>query len=202
VFATRRVETLFDLSPGAAAPRLPGWLGELQLAPSKTQVAFSLITPPLGRRALYVSPVDRFAPRAISGEAMSAGYPAWSPDERFVAVEVKDGGSVQAGVVDVASGAMRLLTRERGQSWVRSWSPDGRRVVMAALRDGIWSLRAIEVVSGRQEIIHTAASPRVFVRYPEWSARGDAIVFERGEMRANLWTLAVASAPAQGRPTS
>lgn len=198
---TRRVEPLFDFTPGTAVPRVPGWIGELQLAPSKTQVAFSMISPPLGRRALYVSATDRFAPRAISDDTVSAGYPAWSPDERFVAVEVKDGSSLQAGVIDVASGALRLLTRERGQAWVRSWSPDGSRVAMAALRDGIWSLRAIEVATGRQEVIHAAVSPRVFVRYPEWSARGDAIVFERGEMRANVWTLALPP-PATAVPSS
>lgn len=188
---TRRVEPLFDVTPGAAAPHVTRWIGELQLAPSKAQVAFSVITPPLGRRALYVSATDRLAPRAVSGDGVSVGYPAWSPDERFLAVEVKDGNSMQAGVIDVATGRLRLLTRERGQAWVRSWSPDGSRVAAAALRDGLWSLRAIDVESGRPEIIHTVESPRVFVRYPEWSPRGDVIVFERGEMRGNIWTLAI-----------
>jgi hypothetical protein len=27
------------------------------------------------------------------------------------------------------------------------------------------------------------------VRYPDWSARGDVVVFERGELRGNIWTL-------------
>ncbi len=189
---TRRAEPLFDLPPNITESRLPGSFGELQLAPSMKQLAFSVLSPPLGLRRLYVTGTDAFAPRAISGDMVSAGYPAWSPDERFVAVEVKDGASMHAGVIDVASGALRLLTRERGQTWVRSWSPDGRRLAVAAMRDGIWSLRAIEVATGRQETIHEGSSPRVFVRYPQWSARGDAIVFERGEMRANVWTLELA----------
>lgn len=119
------------------------------------------------------------------------GYPAWSPDERFVAVEVKEGESTHAGIVDVASGALRVLTHERGQTWVRSWSPDGRRLAVAALREGQWSLRAVDVATGRQEVLLDSGSPRVYVRYPDWSARGDVIVFERGEMRANVWTLAL-----------
>jgi Tol biopolymer transport system component len=95
----------------------------------------------------------------------------------------------------VASGELRVLTRERGQTWVRSWSPDGRRLAVAALRDGHWSLRAIDVATGRQQLIHETRSPRVFVRYPDWSPRGDTIGFERGEMRANIWTLAIDQRP-------
>jgi Tol biopolymer transport system component/DNA-binding winged helix-turn-helix (wHTH) protein len=193
---TRREERLFEFAPNGAEPRVPGWLAELQLSPSMTRVALSVMSPPYGQRALYVSGTDRFAPRQISGDGVSAGYPAWSPDERFVAVEIKEGGSVQAGIYDVASGALRMLTRERGQTWVRGWSPDGSRVAAATLRDGIWSLRAIEVATGRQQTIHASGSPRVFVRYPEWSPRGDVIVFERGEMRANIWTLALGPAAA------
>lgn len=188
---TRREEQLFNFLPNSTERRVPGWLAELQLSPSMSRVAFSVMTPPVGRRALYVSGTDRYAPLALGGDTASAGYPAWSRDERFIAVEVKDGGSMQAGVIDVASGALRLLTRERGQTWVRSWSPDGSRVAVAAMRDGVWSLRAIDVASGEQSEIHAAGSPRVFVRYPDWSASGEAIVFERGEMRANIWTLAL-----------
>ena len=35
------------------------------------------------------------------------------------------------------------------------------------------------------------APPHVYVRYPEWSPRGNVVVFERGELRGNIWTLAV-----------
>lgn len=190
--ATRRTQSLFKLAEDAVSGSARGFLGEWQVAPSMKQVVFSLVTPPVGRRALYVSSTDGFLPRAVGGDVASTGYPAWSPDERFVAVEVKEGESTHAGIVDVASGNLRVLTNERGQTWVRSWSPDGRRLAVAALRDGQWSLRSIDVATGRQQIIHESRSPRVFVRYPDWSPRGDTIVFERGEMRANIWTLALA----------
>jgi hypothetical protein len=35
------------------------------------------------------------------------------------------------------------------------------------------------------------APPHVYVRYPDWSPRGDAVVFERGELRGNIWTIAI-----------
>jgi Tol biopolymer transport system component len=196
---TRRDEPLFALSPSEGEARLPGWFGELQLGPSMSAVAFSMLTPPVGRRALYVSGTDRFAPHAITEDTVSAGYPAWSPDEKRIAVEVKDGMSMQAGVVDIANRTTRMLTNERGQTWVRSWSPDGRSLAVAAMRDGLWSLRAIDVASGRQQTILAAGLPRVYVRYPEWSSRGDVIVFERGEMRANLWAISLVPRPAMTR---
>ena len=191
--ATRREELLFDFDPatigasGAALPR--GQLAELEIAPSMRRAAFSLISPPVGRRIVYVTPLDRFAPQRISDSGMSVGYPAWSPDERRLAVEIKDGSSVHAGVVDVETGSLRRLTAERGQTWIRSWSPDGRRIAAAALREGIWDLRWIDAASGAQRVIARAAGPGVYLRYPEWSPRGDVIVYERGEVRGDIWTL-------------
>ena len=96
--ATRREQLLFE-GPSShgrpAASPAPGSLGELQLTPSVTSVAFSLI-PPSGRRVMYVSRLDDFAPRPITDGTASVGYPAWSPDERQLAVEVKDGSSTHS----------------------------------------------------------------------------------------------------------
>jgi TolB protein len=192
---TRREELLFDMArtrevPRAAAP-LNGRLAELDLAPSMSQAAFSLVAPPLGRRLLYVAGIDPFAPRALTDGTQSVGYPAWSRDERYIAVEVKDGSSTHAAIIDVQSGAMRRLTNERGQTWVRSWSPDGRKVAAAALRQGVWSLRAIDVETGLHMTISPPLGPGVFVRYPEWSPLGKAVVYERGETHGNIWMLTV-----------
>ena len=188
---TRREELLFDTSqaqrlPKIAAP-LKGRLAELDLAPSMMQAAFTLIAPPAGHRILYVTGIRPFAPRALTDDTQSVGYPAWSRDGRYLAVEVKDGSSTHAAVVDVRTGVMRRLTSDRGQTWVRSWSPDGRKVAAAVLRDGVWGLRWIDVESGRQGAISPPGPPGVFVRYPEWSPRGNLVLFERGEMRGNIW---------------
>lgn len=96
---------------------------------------------------------------------------------------------MHAAVVDVATGQLRQLTREPGQVWVRSWSPDGSKIAAATLRDGAWSLRWIDVASGAHGTITPPAEPSVYLRYPEWSPRGDVVVFERGQLRGNIWTL-------------
>jgi hypothetical protein len=62
---------------------------------------------------------------------------------------------------------------------------------MAALRDGRWSLRWVDVTTGREETITPALPPHMYMRYPEWSPRGDVVLYERGELRGNIWTLAL-----------
>jgi Tol biopolymer transport system component len=189
---TRRQELLFDFTQYQLAREAGGRLAEFQLSPSITQLAYSVIEPPGGRRTIYVTSLDQYAPRAFGSTAGSVGYPAWSPDEKQLAVELKDG-STHAGVIDLATGSFRQLTHDRGQTWVRSWSPDGTRLVVAARRDGLWSLRSIDASSGAQATVLSPSPARVYVRYPEWSPLGNAIVFERGEIRGNIWTLAIGS---------
>ncbi len=104
-------------------------------------------------------------------------------------MEIKEGSSTHAGIVNVESGTLRRLTNDRGQTWVRSWSPDGRQIAAAVLHEGQWSLRALDVAGGRERAITTPAPPRVYVRYPDWSPRGNLMVFERGEMIGNIWTI-------------
>jgi Tol biopolymer transport system component/DNA-binding winged helix-turn-helix (wHTH) protein len=189
--STRRERPFFDRNQVAALPDLGGGGFELALSPSATQAAFAIVTAPEGRRILYTSRMDRRGRRAITDGHVSVGYPAWSPDERSIAVEIKDGSSMHAGVIDADTGALRRLSNERGQTWVRSWSPDGRKIAAASLRDGTWSLQWLAVDSDARGTIAPPAQPRVYYRYPDWSPRGDLVVFERGEVRGNIWMLPI-----------
>ena len=186
---TRPIMPLAALRPSSAASPPVAPLAEVRLSRSARRVAFSLRDPPSGRRVLYVTDLEPLSPRRLTDGSTSVGYPSWSPDERHVAVEIKEGSSTQAGVIDVETGMLHRLTNASGQTWVRSWSPDGRRLAAAVLRNGQWSVRGLDVSSGRDRIITPPGPPRVFVRYPDWSARGDLIVFERSEMTGNIWLL-------------
>jgi Tol biopolymer transport system component len=189
--ATRREQLLLPLADVAARIEgtANGTVAEPSLSRSLTQVAMSVITPPHANRQIFISSTTALEPRALSDASQWAGYPAWSPDERHLAVELKEGSSTHAAVLDVASGAIRQLTNERGQTWVRSWSPDGKRIAAAVFRQGRWSLRWIDATTGEMDTIGAESSPNVYVRYPDWSPRGDMVVYERGELRGNVWML-------------
>jgi Tol biopolymer transport system component len=121
----RAILPLAALRPSSAAPPDVALLGETRFSRSATRVAFSVREAPTGHRVLYVSGLEPLSPRRMTDGFSSIGYPSWSPDERHVAIQVKDGSSTQAGVIDVASGELRRLTHRSGQTWVRIWSPDG-----------------------------------------------------------------------------
>lgn len=175
----------------AGTTRPSGPLAGLRFSPSMTVVAFEVKTPPFGLRRVFVTGLDRYYPRALSDGEVWTGYPAWSPDEQRLAVEVKEGSSTWPAVIDVRTGALTRLPAPRGHTWVRSWSPDGRRIAAAVLRRGSWSLRAIAADGSGDDELVPPVPPNVYVRYPDWSPRGDIIVFERGELRGNIWTLAL-----------
>ena len=185
--STRRETLLLDVAAQARGAFAAASPAEMETAPSMTRAVLSVIGEPDGRRRLYTTPLSSFSPQAIGDLSESVGYPAWSPDERRLAVEIKDGSSVQAGVVDLSTGLLKWLTGERGQMWVRSWSPDGRKIAAAALRGGVWSLRWIDAQSGEQGEITPPSPTNVYLRYPAWSPRNDVVVFERGELHGNIW---------------
>lgn len=189
--ATRTINTVLQLGslrPTPAAALAPVPLAEVRISRSAARVVFSVREPPTGQRVLYASTLDARSPRRLTDDSTSAGYPEWSPDETQVAVQMKEGAFTQAGVIDVETATLRRLTNSNGQTWVRSWSPDGRRLAAAVLQAGRWSLRALDL-DGGERVITPPGPPRVFVRYPDWSSRGDLIVFERAEMTGNIWLL-------------
>jgi Tol biopolymer transport system component len=189
--ATRREELFFDSRAKRKPPadQLPGTLMEFSLSPTMTRAALSVVAAPAARRRVYLTSLAELAHRPITDGHEWVGYPAWSRDERYLAVEIKDGSDTHAGVIDVQSGALRRVTNQRGQTWVRSWSPDARKIAAATFRNGVWDLRWVDAATGREGTITPAVGPHVYMRYPEWSPSGDLVVFERGELRGNIWAL-------------
>ena len=49
----------------------------------------------------------------------------------------------------------------------------------------------IDVQTGKEALVAPVNPPRVYDRYPEWSAQGDRLHYERGEIRGNIWTIAI-----------
>lgn len=129
--------------------------------------------------------------RWLTPENQLFAFPNVSPDSRWVAAErFTDHGS-QLTVQPLAGGAPRVLTSGRGHAWSHSWSPDSDKVAFAGQRDGRWNLYWKSRTTGQEQQLTSERSARVFVRYPAWSPRGGHMLFERAEVRGNLWIATV-----------
>jgi len=159
-----------------------------RLSPDGTLLTFTSRTP-AGLLGVWVAPLNGGAPRQVTTGREGAGYACWSPDGKFLAVELLRGPDMHVAIVPAAGGESTILTREKGLSWPNGWSPDGERIVFAGQRDGIWNLYWVSRRGGPEHRLTNDANRHSFVRYPAWSPRGDQIVYEHSETTGNIWLM-------------
>jgi Tol biopolymer transport system component len=120
---------------------------------------------------------------------VSTGYPIWSPDGQWLAVEMKRGERTHIGMIARDGQTIEQLTDEPGQSWPHSWSPDGEHVAYAAERGGVWNIWEVSRRTRETHQLTHFTSSSGYVRYPSWSPGGNRIVFEREARTATVWTI-------------
>lgn len=105
------------------------------------------------------------------------GGPAWSPDGSQIAYHTNENGRYGIAIVDVASGATRLLAGlpDANLYWP-SWSPDGTTLAFMATPDGkpdaIYTIPAAGGTPVPLDLGHGSN------RWPRWSPDGSQIAFE------------------------
>ena len=104
----------------------------------------------------------------MTTEKQSVGFPSWSPNGRWLAAEVDQGGGVRAAVMPVTGGPLRLLTEGSGQDFIYTWSPDSSKLSFAGYRKGVWILYRVDVNTRAIRQLTSYDSPAGFVRYPTW----------------------------------
>jgi len=119
----------------------------------------------------------------------SLAFPCWSPDGKWLALQVRRGDDTHLAVMPSAGGDPELLTSGPGQSWASSWAPDSERIAFAGLRDDVWNIYAVSRVSRQVTQLTSFSRLDAYVRYPAWSPRNDQIVFEYAETIGDLFTL-------------
>ena len=179
-FATGRTTSLLDLPAGSDWART---------SPDGTQVVLHRLDE-TGILNVFLQPLgDPGGERALTHDKELAGFPAISPDGRWVAYEVKRGSDTHVAVLGLEGEEPRVLTTDPGQSWPYSWGPQSKRIAYAALRDGHWNIWWISREDAETRQLTHNEAPNVYVRYPSWSPKGDRLVFERSRTIGDLWHL-------------
>ncbi|HEU5250327.1 MAG TPA: hypothetical protein VFW15_10115, partial [Thermoanaerobaculia bacterium] len=146
---------------------------------------------PRGRELLWV---DRSGRRLGNvSESGDFSTPDLSPDEKRVAVSMRDGTKTDSDIwlIDLARGASSRFTFDPGNDRAPLWSPDGSRILFASAALG--KLDLYDKPAGG------AGEPRLLVtsdedKFPsDWSADGSRIAFHTfGKGKGNAWDLWVA----------
>jgi len=199
---SRRTEVLMDLGP--ERPRDPAQRTvvngavDFRVSPDARVVAFSDLEPATGLRRVFLRDVGAEDTRPLSPPDQAESYPVWSRDGRWIASQLRDERGSHVMVRAADGGAARVLTPEAGEAWVHDWVGDDDRVVFAGQRGGVWNVWFVSRATGQETQVTRYTGVNTFVRYPSSSPRGDRVVFERGEVRGNIWLASVPAA--SGRP--
>jgi Tol biopolymer transport system component len=163
---------------------LPGHMWVL-LSPSGREIIFHSTDNGIVNIAKMDLSTRKSTPLTFDKEAMS--FPNWSPDSQTIAFETWRGDDSFLTTMDREGKHQMQLTHGPGHSWPYSWSPDGRRIAFAGLRDGAWNLFWISVDGQSEQKLTDHTSLRSFVRYPAWSPKGDLMIYEFAETKANIF---------------
>jgi Tol biopolymer transport system component len=166
--------------------------------PVESHITWAFLLSPDGRSLLshgaregglnvWVMDVDGGPARQLTHDAEGMGWPIWSPDGTRIAVEMMRGGTTRIGLMPAGGGPVREVVSTPGQSWPHSFSPDGRRIAFAGQRRGVWNVYSVPVEGGEERRLTAYDSPALYVRYPDWSPRGDRIAYEFAESTSTVW---------------
>jgi len=130
----------------------------------------------------------------IPAEPNTYRHPRLSPDQRRVAVSVRERGNEDVWIIDLASGLPSRLTLDPAVDHSPLWSPDGKFIVFHSERDGGGIFRKAADGVGQVERLTTGN----LRQYPEtFSPDGEHLVFRQDDQ--SLYVLSM-SGPMDFRP--
>jgi Tol biopolymer transport system component/DNA-binding winged helix-turn-helix (wHTH) protein len=181
-----------DVNSGKQTPIRPQNLDVRmgRLAPDGRQIAFNSRAG--GAINVWTLALADGATKQLTFDQEMMGFPCWSPDGQYLALEMKRGDDTHIAIIPSAGpgdGLYTQLTFERGHSWPGSWAPGGDKIAFAGLRDGVWNIWWVSRDGKAQKRVTDYTKPNIYVRYPAWSQRGNQIVYEYAETTGNIWMM-------------
>ena len=140
-----------------------------------------------GKLNIWTMPLSGGEPKQLTFDPEFAGFPAWSPDSRWIAVQIKRGDNTHVGVIQANGGEIVPLTNEKGQSWVNGWAGDNDRIVFAGQRNGVWNVYSVSRSTREVRQLTHFDKINTYVRYPSISPAGDQVAYEYAETTGNVW---------------
>jgi len=116
------------------------------------------ILPITAVRQLYRIPADGGAARHIPTGYGYCTRPAWSPDGKRIAFNVRSGGGFQVAVMELGGGSARLV----GSGSDPAWGPDSRHLLLV----DSGKLILLNTQTGRRTTIATGVGA---ISEPTWS---------------------------------
>lgn len=171
--------------PLTALGRHPSGILRPRLSPDRRWLAYT--TTASGALDVRVRPLEGGDERIVARLGNGAAFPVWSPDSRSLAFDAWADGASRSYTVDLAGDTPVPVSRDVDQAWVRSWSPDGQRVAFAALHNGRWNVWWAMRDGSRQQRLTDYTDEHHYVRSPEWSPRGDGLIYEFATVSGNVW---------------
>lgn len=93
--------------------------------------------------------------RGVSAPKQPLFAPAWSPEDRFIAITGEGWGGTDVYLVNPDGGDSLVLTEIGFGDGLPSWSPDGRRMAITSNRDGTTSLWIVTGLEGYKSRLKT-----------------------------------------------
>lgn len=141
------------------------------LSPDGGRIAFSLMR--RGDFDIYVLNVKTAKYKKVCGTSGPDTAPFWSPDGKSLVFSGYVGDNPELFLCDVKTGKIKRITRSIGIETSPSFSPDGKRIVFVSNRAGRPNIYIMDIETGRTVRI----SSGYYDVSPEWSPKGDAIVY-------------------------